>query len=239
MKLYGHSPKKKYSQALKLCMQATIGFEGDDYEKVIRGKLGFENADDLFKFRSAIDLCEDTDSAMSNYFRYRLHSRDDDAYSEKYLRLYGVLNAVFLQRSAIYSIAEMTKFPFVKAIKNVFNSHKVIQIRNISAAHTLNHSVRKNSEHSGYEKYTEHYKLTFGDLRPDASSITIVGGSTGVEMINLHALILDFTRLADGYCGEIALHFLDKVYENDVDIFEVKEEIRAELGKVFDYDAQR
>ncbi|MGH7205709.1 MAG: hypothetical protein ACREI2_05825 [Nitrospiraceae bacterium] len=55
------------------------------------------------KFCVAMDTLEDTELALAHYFNYGLGRSDE----ERYLRLYGVQQAVYLQQDAIRALVEV------------------------------------------------------------------------------------------------------------------------------------
>ena len=65
---------------------------------------------------------------------------------EKYLRLYGVLNAVYQQQQAILHIFKLFKCPDPKPIKQEFNNLSITQARHKLGAHSINYTVQGDSE---------------------------------------------------------------------------------------------
>ena len=55
-----------------------------------------------------------------------------------YIKLYGILNAIYLQLNAIIEIYEICKIPNKKDIVSKFRNHKIFELRNIMGAHTSN-----------------------------------------------------------------------------------------------------
>lgn len=96
--------------------------------------LYFQNAYDNFnKLCVAMNTWEDTLLAMSNYFENESERND----GERYLRFYGVLQAIYLQQESIRAIYEVTlaqKFP-----KKRFDSAwiKIRDLRNNVVGHPV------------------------------------------------------------------------------------------------------
>ena len=71
--------------------------------------------DELYWYQlcSALDIVEDTSNAAESYFN--LEFPNDVGY--KYLLLYGVLQALFIQQDAIKHISEVIGFAFESSVK--------------------------------------------------------------------------------------------------------------------------
>jgi hypothetical protein len=107
-------------------------------EKVIK-LLKFSNINDWYVLCSLMDVLGDTELAKENYIRYDLTGPTKILdYGEQYLRLYGILNAVYLQKSAIVSFIELVKLDGKKEIVKKIDGLKLLELRHILGAHTVN-----------------------------------------------------------------------------------------------------
>ena len=88
------------------------------------------------KFYVSLDTIRDTNIAISNY----LELNDDDFIQNKYLFLYGVLQALFLQQDAIKHFSESLSN---EKLLNNEKLNKIREIRNISIGHPTNKSNGK------------------------------------------------------------------------------------------------
>lgn len=74
MKIFGETNKKKLVQLLLLCLQ--YGTPKGNYTlEQLRIKSKFQGINDFRKMRSCIDLIEDTEAAIINFFEYQLATR--------------------------------------------------------------------------------------------------------------------------------------------------------------------
>ena len=98
---------------------------------------------DIKQYGKVIDclyLLEDTQLAKDDYNLYKLEGpTKKTSFGEKYLRLYGVLNACFLQKEALKVCLEILELPSIQ------NEAEIFEYRNIFAAHTPNKNVQKES----------------------------------------------------------------------------------------------
>ncbi len=101
-------------------------------------KLKFKNAKDWIVLCSVMDLLNDTELAKQNYDQFELSGPTKiSSIGEQYLRLYGIVNAIYLQKSAIASFIELVNLPYKKKIMETLNNLEVMQFRHIVGAHTV------------------------------------------------------------------------------------------------------
>jgi hypothetical protein len=86
--------------------------------------------DQFFSLLAGIDTAEDAAEALLNYEEQGLGSSD----GEKYLRLYGFLQGVFLQQDAIKQVSQHLMPPSVKAPPNSAWS-QLRELRNMTVGH--------------------------------------------------------------------------------------------------------
>ncbi len=96
-------------------------------------------------------LIEDTEMAIINFIEYGIQG--PTKYSdngEYYLRLYGLLNAIYLQISIPLTLIEVFKLDESldrKLINDDFNDLKIVDFRHKIGAHTLNYKKQRNSNY--------------------------------------------------------------------------------------------
>ena len=117
----------------------------NNFEVAFQRILKFEKLTDRKKFRACIDLFEDTEYALISAFKFQLGyvGNKNFDFGEKNIRLYGILNAVYLQ---IYSIIELSKLLYYsspKIIKSQFSALPIYKLRGIAGSHTVNFELDK------------------------------------------------------------------------------------------------
>lgn len=106
-------------------------------EAVIR-RLKFSDIKDWNILCSLMDVLGDTELAKENFIKYDLTGPTKILdYGEQYLRLYGILNAVYLQKSALVSFIELVKLRGKKDIIKKIDGLKILELRHIAGAHTI------------------------------------------------------------------------------------------------------
>ena len=113
---------------------------GEEESIEIQRAFGFHSTSDWGRFCACMDLVGDTVLALQNFCRFQLDgpSRHEDR-GETYLRLYGVLNAVYLQQSAIEQLVSICLPGRIGDVKQNLKNHRSREVRNILGAHLVDY----------------------------------------------------------------------------------------------------
>lgn len=172
-----------YAQILLGILRYTIvqnATNEEEYDRKLTKKMKFQHPSDLKLLRSCIDLLEDTQSAINEVFNHGL-STQNESLGEKYLRLYGVFNAYYLQMGAILDLARLFNLRNQDEIKRIIKSDKLIELRNKLASHTTNYDDQITNQ-------KDFFRITQTSIKKWGSEISVVGKS-GSEKINLIKLM--------------------------------------------------
>lgn len=155
-------------------------------ETVIK-KMGFQNTSDWSRLCSVMDLLSDTELAKENFLKFSLSgpTKYKDL-GEQYLRLYGVTNAIYLQKTAIITFVELVKLPSKKAKIQDLNSVQIIKFRNIVGAHTVDYIDAGTTNPHQFQRF-------FLDDGP----ITVIDSQNKFEDYNLKEMISDYDSVAE------------------------------------------
>lgn len=87
---------------------------------------------------AAMDVVGDASLAIENFLRFGLNgpSRYEDI-GERYLRLYGMLNAAYVQQQAVLQLYRLMNCPNPKAVRANFDGLEVRTLRHQLASHSL------------------------------------------------------------------------------------------------------
>lgn len=108
------------------------------FRETVVKRLKFSNINDWNILCSLMDVLGDTELAKENFVKYDLTGPTKILdYGEQYLRLYGILNAVYLQKSALISFIELVKLGEKKDIVKKIDKLKILELRHIAGAHTI------------------------------------------------------------------------------------------------------
>lgn len=162
--------------------------------KRLTKRLKFENSYDFDLYRACIDQMEDAQYAINEFIENGLAVKGD-RHGEMYLRLYGVLNACYLQVGVITDFLRLFKFKNQKEIRLELNELKAIRLRNKIASHTTSYIDKDNN--------FNYFKVSQSSLSKDANRILIVRSNKEANYINLLDLIIEFTKSIELYLEQI------------------------------------
>lgn len=166
----------------------------EEQTKHLTKRLKFKNLDDFELYRACIDQMEDAQYAI-NEFKENGLAISGKSVGEMYLRLYGVLNACYLQVGVMTDLLRLFNFQNLKEIRFELSELDAIQLRNRIASHTTNY-VDKNNNFS-------YFKVSQSSLNKNANRILIIGSNQGTEYINLNDFVINFTKTVELYLEQI------------------------------------
>lgn len=144
------------------------------YKTEITKKLKFQNKTDFELLRACIDLIEDTQNAITEVFQNGLSSKSQSK-GEMYLRIYGVLNAYYLQLGAVIDLMRLFNLPNQKEKKEHLKSAKIIELRNKIASHSTSYNVPNTKE-------VDFYKIVQSSINESGTSLRIIGKNESEEI---------------------------------------------------------
>jgi hypothetical protein len=105
-------------------------------DKTVKDLLRLNSNDDWEFLCAAMDIIGDASAALDNVQRFGLSGATKyDDMGEKYLRLYGVLSATYIQQEAILTIYRIISDGNFKKIKAQFHALEIRQLRHKLSAH--------------------------------------------------------------------------------------------------------
>jgi hypothetical protein len=165
------------------------------YKTELTKKLKFENETDFELLRACIDLVEDSQYAIKEVYKNGLITKSDSQ-GEMYLRLYGVLNAFYLQHGAIIDLIRLFNMPKQKEKKEILKTAKIIEIRNKIASHATSYNIPNS------KKEMDFYKLAQSSIDKWGKSLLVVGKNSSEE-IDLIECMKVFTKEIEKILEEI------------------------------------
>jgi hypothetical protein len=142
---------EKYVDLIRKALDSVAcKIDGPGFLQKLEKKLGFEEEHSWAFLTSSLDLIEDTEKAKENFYKYHLAgpTKYDDV-GEKYLRLYGILNAVFLQRNAVFKLGEIFRTINESKKASILNL-RIIKLRNIVASHATDYHDKESGKHKTF-----------------------------------------------------------------------------------------
>ena len=199
-----------------LCLQYGTP-KGDNYTlEKLRIKSKFQGINDFRKMRSCIDLIEDTEEAIINFFQYQLATRRDRInMGEIYLRLYGIVNAIYLQKQAIIEIMELVKLSGKNTYQRQLEKLKIFEVRNIVGSHMVDFKTDKTEVYKTPLQTLNFFFVTQCDLKADGTRLTIVDGHNNYEETNLKQLINEYVFESEILMSKTVEKYVSTLCKND------------------------
>lgn len=174
------------------------------FKESVTKYLKFSNPKDWNSLCSLLDLLDDTELAKENFQKFGISgpTKYDDA-GEKYLRLYGILNTIYLQQSAIVEFLILVNHKEINIYKKKLKELKLIELRNIAGSHTVNF----------LEKGVKNpYHIQRSSL--DGNSITTLDSNNKFSDYNLNNLIIEYNQIASEIIFIATEKFVRTVFKN-------------------------
>jgi hypothetical protein len=159
---------------------------------------------------ASMDLMEDTALAIQHFERFKIEGTDrHDELGEKYLRLYGLLNAVYLQQNAALNMYEVFRVSSKSDLKSKIDTLGITQVRHKLASHTLNYEDFDN-------KGTDFFIIVRAELKGDkvAFQSYLTGKS---NIVNLSELLNDHTEIMITALDNICEKSINTLYKTNPD----------------------
>lgn len=167
----------------------------EEQVKQLTKKLKFQNLYDYDLFRACIDQMEDAQYAINEFTENRLYVKENRQ-GEMYLRLYGVLNACYLQVGVMTDLVRLFNFQNQKEIRKELKKLNAIELRNKIASHSTSY-LDKNNNFS-------YYKVAQSSLDKKADRILVVGKNKNeANYVNLFDSVIEFTKSIELYLEQI------------------------------------
>lgn len=220
------------------CILAIASYEtnqGEDYEKRYAERLNFQSETEWKKYKASVDLLEDTENAITSAFEYQLgdlgnKNRD---FNGMYLRLYGILNAVYLQMSAFEELADLLRYSLEKKeVRKLFRQLDIYKLRNIVGAHTLNFSSAK--EFLDNVKETS-FRIIAADIEETGSNIAVISQHGKLVRYNLLKVLHEYEQMARDLLIQMVRHAINKLVSNKKQKIDLTKELDKKLKKLIDY----
>ncbi len=189
------------------------------YLKELKKKLKFNHEDDCDLAIAAIDLIEDTENAIIEFIENGLGKENEShrvEIGEAYLRLYGVLNAIYLQINGIREIATIFNLQNKNERIADLTSHKIFELRNKIGSHTISYLINKTKKAN--KENLDFFRLAQVSLSKKGSNLLVVSHKTKSEEINLSELIYSYNKKAElilfDVCEKSIYSIFPNKYEN-------------------------
>lgn len=179
--------------------------DGEIFTVGIIKKLKFDNQNGWNILCSLMDVLSDTELAKKSFLKFGLGGPTKiQDYGEQYLRLYGITNAIYLQKSAVFAFIELIKLPNKKKEIERINKCKLIEFRNIVGAHTVDYIDNGTINPHQFQR-------AFIDKDPIRTS----DSNNIFKDYNLEEMLTEFNDIIEDILIKATEKFVKTVYKND------------------------
>jgi hypothetical protein len=106
----------------------------------IKERLCFDN-DNGWKFLvSSLDTIGDSQFAITTFQNHKIENGQKFNTGENYLRLYGILSAVYIQQQAMLKLSDLFKTGELQKLKTDFDNLEITFLRHCISAHPINYN---------------------------------------------------------------------------------------------------
>jgi hypothetical protein len=134
---------RKYETAFR----DLVTFKNWGSDQNVKDTLKLNKAEDWSFICTALDVIGDTTLAISNFLEFGLEGHTDgNDFGEKYLRLYGVLNASYLQQFAVFSLYKRCNLEKLDDVKQELSNLKIYELRNKLGAHSTDYKNKQDNK---------------------------------------------------------------------------------------------
>jgi hypothetical protein len=209
-----------------------------DYYKVVSKKLKFQHKTDWQRYQSSVYLLGDTESAIMSAFEYQLGdlSRENKDYGGMHLRLYGILNAVYLQMGAFKEIMNLLNFSGREKINESFKQLDIYKLRGMAGAHTANYEYDKETlkSNDNIGKSTSFIIMQYL-LEETGSKIQVIDKNGILFEYNLLKILGEYEKKATDLLVQLIEHSIDTFYKDRESKIEMRDRLKHLLSNLMDY----
>jgi hypothetical protein len=189
----------------------------EEFKKELQKALNFENINDFHLLESCADLIEDTDYAIQEFLKNGLQT-NSNSQGELYLRLYGILNAIYLQIHTIIELAEIFKIHNKKEIVSKFKDLDIYKLRNMVGSHTINYTI-DNTKKANKDN-TDFFRVAQSSINKWSKNLLVVSQKTECYDFNLKQSVIDYIQVSDKVLLDICNKVEPKLFPKRKDLNE-------------------
>jgi hypothetical protein len=213
---------RKYNECIieiinSLVQKNRKSLSGESTLEQIQRLLKLSKPDDWGRVCTAYETINDTSYAIENFVKFRLGGPTKyEDYGERVLRLYGFLNATYIQQNVICTLSNIFNAHHSNFLKQSFDSLKITDLRHKLASHNAAYLDNKTKRKDAY--------IT-GEL--ESSGENLLYGSN----INNETETVNLIELLDEH-SKTVIKALDAIFEKLIDLlYKTSEDKQNEFRK--------
>jgi hypothetical protein len=188
----------------------------------IKTRLCFDNKNGWRFLTSCLDTIGDSQFAIITFLNHKIENGKQFNTGESYLRIYGVLSAVYIQQQAILKLSDLFKIGKLNLLKNEFGSLEISFLRHCISAHPINY------DDSG-EKVS--FKIDRNSIN-DNGILSIRDQENNSKEYNIYSSLNNYTKKIENQLEIISLKLINSSYKtSESKVIELKNK----LGEIKNY----
>jgi hypothetical protein len=193
--------------------------ENKSFLTKIKERLCFDN-DNGWKFLvSSLDTIGDSQFAITTFQNHKINNGQKFNTGENYLRLYGILSAVYIQQKAILKLSDLFKTGRIDELKYNFDKLDITFLRHCISAHPINFN-QNGSKVS--------FRIDRNSLN-DNGLIKIRDEFNETRTFYIYNSLGDYNSLAEGCLNEISKKVISNCYQTSKEKFQ---ELNDKLDRI-------
>ncbi|HRH03419.1 MAG TPA: hypothetical protein PLN13_09260 [Bacteroidia bacterium] len=210
----------------------------DNFWKAYSERMGFNNIEESKRFQACVDLTITTESAIVNAFEYQLGDLSkNESWGEKYLRLYGILNAIYLQSSALKGIGELLKFPSTEQQYSKIQKLDIYDLRKVAGAHTVDYTVWGKSNEGKKTQEKNSYRIVDIHLKKTGNRIQALDESNKWKEFNLLQGLAEYQVVSIPFTQELVAFAIEKFVTKKSSMASFKKDLKFYSKNLVDYSS--
>lgn len=197
---------------------------GDDYTTKLSKKFKLNPQYEYTIIEAFYWTLEDSEIAIQNFKEYGIGgiTKLGNNEGERYLRLYGLLAAVYNQRSAIVKMYEVFDLGTHKQLKDDFRKLAIIEARHMVASHAF--------DYVSLDKKKDYFRISRPTLNDDEKLLIL--GKNGSHELNVLSALQEFQEFINQKYKMIGAHLIARFYQEGSDKHD-------KLSKMLDYISRK
>jgi hypothetical protein len=185
-------------------------------------RFGFDNKNGWRFLTSCLDTIGDSQFAIITFLNHKIENGKQFNTGENYLRIYGVLSAVYIQQQATLKLCDLFKTGNLSLLKTDFDKLDISFLRHCISAHPINY------DNSG-QKVS--YKIDRNSIN-DSGILSIRDQNNSSKEYNIYSCLNIYLKKIENQLELISLKLVSSSYKTS----ESKvTELKNKLGKIKNY----
>ena len=200
--------------------------------------MKFQKLTDRKKLLASVYLLNDTELALISFFTYQLGDKrnNNNDFGEKNIRLYGVLNSVYLQIGAYETLMNLMNFPNRKEVMNKLRDLEIYKLRGMAGSHTVGYIYDEDilRNNPNIDKTTS-FRIVQVSLEKTGSKIVLFDDNKLRYEFNLLECLTIYEKFATELLINLLNHSIKKLVFDRNDRIEMLERLSYLTSNLIDY----